>query len=346
MASVSPFATTAIRRARPADYEPLLAWLNGIFYPEIPRYFQTEYCHVFYGPESILKTSLILEEDGQYLAHVSLVSLDLRTSLGVLRVGAIGMVAVDRKARGRGLMRLLLEEAHRVALEEGCALAFLGGVRSLYTRFGYEVCGLNYEWMWDRQGRKVDFQASRLPKPEAANILHPLWLQRPLGTVWSPSVFPKLVERPGWEVWRAGQGQSAYALARQEDARILVDGFFGNPEGFCPLMDFLSQRYDKLLYLRHCAGDALLHSWMEASGMDVARKGNGMLKILDASALERAWKGNAPAILRTLVGREFSSSPDDITELRQAIRLLFGDPFDGMPNSDPIFWGWETVSYV
>lgn len=339
-------ATTTIRRANQTDYEPLLAWLNGIFHPKIPDFFQTEYCHVFHGPESILETSLILEEGGEYLAHVSLVPLELRTSLGILRVGAIGMVAVDPKARGRGLMRLVLEEAHQIAREEGCALAFLGGIRSLYTRFGYEICGLSYEWMWDRQGRKMRPEANRLAVSDAAKTFHPLWIQKPYGILWRPEAFSKVLERPHWEVWTAAPHYASYAVIKREEGRILMDVFLGDPEGFCPLMDSLDQHEGKPLHLRHSAGDAFLHSWMENSGMDIARKSIGMLKILNIPALEKAWGGHSPPILQTLRDGEPPSKPQDLARQRQAVRSLFGDPFDGIPKPNPISWSWETISYV
>lgn len=335
---MSVLSIPEIRHATAADYEPLLNWLNGIFQPDVPNFFQNSYAHVFHGPESITDTSLVLQEGRQYLGHITMLPLEIKTSIGNLRTGAIGQVAVDPSARGRGLLHVLMQAAHREALAKGCVIGFLGGVRSLYSRFGYEICGMNYEWMWDRQGRKAASGPHLLDSVSVADAIHEHWGRKPYGVCWSRDVFGKVLQRPLWEVWKSGSG-TAYALLHKGAGRRMVDGFFGDAEEFQSLLDSLCE--DSPIYIRHGTGDTMMEQWMEESGMDITRKGNGMIKILDVRGLRK----NMP-MLEQIAGHEFSKDPNIIRKQRLAVRELFGDPFDKFHNPNPILWGWESISYV
>lgn len=333
-----------IRHATPEDYEPLLNWLNEIFRPDAPDYFQKNYGHVFYGPESIAANSLILKERRQYLGHITILPLEMKTSIGTLRVGAIGQVAVDPSARGNGLMRILMESAHQEALARGCVLGFLGGIRSLYSRFGYEICGINYEWMWDRQGRKVRGSAHLMDPAHWGDVIYGHWSGKPHGICWSREGFDRLLRRPSWEAWM-NDSHTACVLAHREARRMLVDGFFGDPRELQSMLDDLCEYDAKPVYVRHCAGDVMSNAWMEEAGMDIMRKGNGMIKILDARGLREKGLKNVSALGR-IAGHEFSRDPEIITQQRLLVRELFGDPFDKFPHPSPVLWGWETLSYV
>ncbi|HWL53198.1 MAG TPA: GNAT family N-acetyltransferase [Chthoniobacteraceae bacterium] len=337
-----------IRPATASEYEELVAWLNGIFHPHCPDFFQTRYCHLFRGGAAMEQSSLVIEEEGRYLGHIGLYVFGLRTSVGPLRTGGIGCVAVAPEARGRGIARRLLDAAHHKALEEGCVIGLLGGIRSIYGSAGYEICGLRYQWMWDRQRRKPAQGWRRVAPETAAEIVHPLWKRARHGVLWEPEIFAQLPLRTGWETWVDGANES-YTFVQVGQDLVLVDHFHVAETGFQAMMDAISHHYLKPVQLHHPAGDAFLHAEMTRSGMDPRRMSQGMLKILNAAALgERCHnKGLATGPhLAGIAGHELSHAPDTVARQRLASRKVFGDPFESGAGQPGIRWGWEDISHI
>lgn len=337
-----------IRPASAAEYERLLTWLNGIFHPAVPDFFQTHYCHLFRGADALGEESLVIESGEGYLGHIGVYVFDLRTSLGPLRVGGIGGVAVAPEARGRGMARQLLDAAHRKAAAAGCVAILLGGIRSIYTGSGYEVCGRQYHWMWDCGQRPVPTAWNRLTLGEAAEVLVPLWPRAEFGVLWKPEITAQLPRRVGWETW-VNARRDAYAVVRTGESGMMVDHFLAAEAEFGVMMDAISGHYPEPVSVRHPEGAAFLHGEMTRAGMDPQRRSLGMLKILDAGALEKqllAAGEHAEPCLSAIAGREFSRKPEDVARQRLASRKVFGDPFTADGGPPPILWDWEYISHV
>ncbi len=339
-----------LRAVEEGEYDSLLAWLNTLFGRPGTRFFQDHYAHVWGDRKGASGTSFVMKDGDRYLAHIRVCPIVLKTSVGHLPVAGIGQVAVDPGARGQGMVGRLMEKAHEVAVTQGKVACFLGGNRSLYAKFGYEICGHHYEWAWDRHCYPEKAKIRRMECAIDFDTVDRLWLERPHGVIWPREVFARVLRRPGWEHWKVNPEGDAFASVKVEATRVLVDSYMGASSAFIAMANALKDHYDRALYIRHGIGDRFLHSMMDAVGMDITRRMQGMVKILDARAISERLQsagGDLSGLeeLESIRGREFSPDDDALSDQRRASRKVFGDPFDHYPVG-PILWGIERISYV
>ncbi len=75
--------------------------------------------------------------DGRVASTLALLDNELRIGEAKLPAGQIEFVATDESARGRGLVRAQMEEAHRRSDAAGHAAVFIVGIPNFYRQFGY-----------------------------------------------------------------------------------------------------------------------------------------------------------------------------------------------------------------
>ncbi|MFE7116684.1 GNAT family N-acetyltransferase [Streptomyces sp. NPDC057654] len=125
-----------IRTARPADEPALHALWAACFgaAPQLPVVYALD-------PDRHRHTFLAVSDDGTIDAVVVYVPRDIRDAEGVpVRVGGIGSVATRPEARGRGLIRALLQEAAATMRAESCAWSLLfTGTPGVYTGSGWQT---------------------------------------------------------------------------------------------------------------------------------------------------------------------------------------------------------------
>lgn len=133
-----------IRWMTEAEYPELLPFLDRAFgfEPEkngfltfLPKLYRREYkpwnCNrAVRDPES-----------GALSAVLGLYPLTLRIAGRQLSCMALGNMAVEKHARGQGLMTALMADAVEQCRAAGCELAVLGGQRQRYAAFGFEPTG-------------------------------------------------------------------------------------------------------------------------------------------------------------------------------------------------------------
>lgn len=88
-------------------------------------------------------------EGGVPVSNVNWYSVQLKSAESVITAGQVGGVCSDEAFRGLGNAELLLLYSFFQMREEGVALAFISGDRSLYTRHGARHFGKEYHFMWD-----------------------------------------------------------------------------------------------------------------------------------------------------------------------------------------------------
>ncbi len=74
---------------------------------------------------------------GALVAQVAVHDKRLGTEAGEVRVAGVAEVCVHPDERGKGYMRLLLEQAHRWCREQGMLFSTLFGISEIYGTFGY-----------------------------------------------------------------------------------------------------------------------------------------------------------------------------------------------------------------
>ncbi len=94
--------------------------------------------------EKCTDSHIIIKDNGKIIAALAFYDTKLLLGDSEMKALGIGSVAVDKKYRGRGLMRMLLEEADKIAAQKGAEIAVLSGYRQRYSRFGFEKGGIHH----------------------------------------------------------------------------------------------------------------------------------------------------------------------------------------------------------
>lgn len=90
-----------------------------------------------YAHEVPLHRYLVRDTEGRLVAHLGIHDKLLGVGSGEVQVGGMAEVCVDETQRGRGLVKRLLDEAHRALAERGVPFAFLFGEPAIYGSSGY-----------------------------------------------------------------------------------------------------------------------------------------------------------------------------------------------------------------
>ena len=122
------------------DYDELLRFENRIFKTSFTKIMPK----IYRDKEKCTDSHIVIRDNGKIIA--ALAYYDTKLILGSEEIKAIGIgsVAVDKKYRGKGLMRTLLEEADVLAEAKGAETAILSGYRQRYSRFGFEKGGIHH----------------------------------------------------------------------------------------------------------------------------------------------------------------------------------------------------------
>lgn len=75
--------------------------------------------------------------EGQLLAHLAVHEKVISVGGADVAIGGMAEVCVHESARGRGYVRLLLEQAHRELVDSDIGFAFLFGDANIYGSSGY-----------------------------------------------------------------------------------------------------------------------------------------------------------------------------------------------------------------
>ena len=131
---------TEVTSASYSDYNELLRFENKVFKTNFTRIMPK----LYRDKEKCTDSHLIIKDNGKIIAALAFYDAKLLLGNSTLKALGIGSVAVDKKYRGNGLMKVLLDEADRVAAEKGAHIALLSGYRQRYSRFGFEKGGIHH----------------------------------------------------------------------------------------------------------------------------------------------------------------------------------------------------------
>ncbi len=158
-----------VRISQDADREKLIACADSAFGDSVPVGGFAGLLPKLYGPGArVGGNHLIAEEDGEILGVVLAEPMEYRVFGERLKIASVGTVSVAGQARGRGIMRLLMDETVRRLREEGFDFVFLGGQRQRYAYWGFQGCGTQMGFSWNQANLK---HGSELPQEERVELV-------------------------------------------------------------------------------------------------------------------------------------------------------------------------------
>ena len=136
---------TELRPLRKGDMHALSALLNTAFTgnPD-SRHFEEGLPKMWVDDDEHMARHIAVFEDGIMAGAVGIYPYDVRIGTKTLRFATVGNIGVLKEYRRRGYMKLLMNAAMEVLERERIDVSRLGGLRSRYEHYGYELCGTNY----------------------------------------------------------------------------------------------------------------------------------------------------------------------------------------------------------
>lgn len=89
-----------------------------------------------------------ISDEGEIHGCISNCEMNYHIGDEVLKISSSGNVAVGQEARGRGLMTIMFEAVDKSLTEDDFDLSYLHGARTRYQYFGYELCGVEYRFVF------------------------------------------------------------------------------------------------------------------------------------------------------------------------------------------------------
>ena len=136
-----------IEQLHKGNLPELLEFLNGAFTGNPHSdFFETKLPKLWVDDDVHMEKHHVIREQGSIIASVGIYPFEVEIAGKTFRFATVGNMGTAESARGKGCMAALYEYANRVLREQGIDVARLGGKRSRYARFGYEVCGSMYRF--------------------------------------------------------------------------------------------------------------------------------------------------------------------------------------------------------
>ncbi len=134
-----------IRRGNAAEFNKIIDFIDFVFSKDSgPHDFKNMYPNLYRETDESMNNLVNLWDDGELRASVLVFPRTLCVGGSRLKVYGIGSVASHPRFRGRGYMTMLLNGINDEMRAEGVHLSNLGGRRSRYNHFGYEIAGSAY----------------------------------------------------------------------------------------------------------------------------------------------------------------------------------------------------------
>lgn len=129
-----------------ADFEEAVDFINLVFSGHAPHDFEKLLPKLYRRDEEAMGCNWAVKEEGRIRAVVGLFPMVWNIEGIQLRVGGIGGVSTHPRRRGAGYMKALMHRCVDRMRQEDYPISWLGGQRQRYAYFGYERCGLAFEY--------------------------------------------------------------------------------------------------------------------------------------------------------------------------------------------------------
>lgn len=136
---------TELRYLRAGEMHALSALLNTAFTGDPDsRHFEDGLPKMWVDDEEHMLRHIAVFEDGVMAGAVGIYPYDVSIGTKTLHFATVGNIGVLPAYRGRGYMKLLMDAAMDALRRQKIDVSRLGGLRTRYERYGYEMCGTNY----------------------------------------------------------------------------------------------------------------------------------------------------------------------------------------------------------
>lgn len=135
-----PDTNTAVTLAAYEDYDELLRFENRVFKTSFTKIMPK----IYRDKEKCTDGHIVIKDNGKIIAALAYYHTKLILGGCEIKAMGVGSVAVDKKHRGKGLMKTLLEKSDELAVESGAEIGLLSGYRQRYSRFGFEKGGIHH----------------------------------------------------------------------------------------------------------------------------------------------------------------------------------------------------------
>jgi predicted acetyltransferase len=233
-----------------------------------------------------------LFDSGQLLGMVSMTPKNLLVGNCKINVGGIGTVATLPDARGKGVMRKLLNYSIEQMRQQNIPLSILWGDTQRYRHFGWETCGRKLHF-------RINGRSMKSYAPQTGFSIKPYNKQQHLEAIMAMhdaqtcrverqrKDFEDYLNRESVMVWFASQGGKTAYLVQENEFIIESAGGF---ELVCQGLNYLLNNYERnTLIIQKMDYDSAttnelyrLSSWWSVEPL-------GMLKIINLEHTLRAF---------------------------------------------------------
>ena len=135
-----------------SDYTEIIEYLNNVFSETNGREmnFKKSFPRVFKELDENMSWHYAVKENGKICGTAASYPLTYSVGEEVLHLAACGNVAVSSDYRNQGIMQLLMNQLVKELPEKGFDIAYLHGYRTRYRTFGFERCGVEYIFQFNK----------------------------------------------------------------------------------------------------------------------------------------------------------------------------------------------------
>ena len=224
--------TFTLETARPTDRAELLEFLGNAFKTNDANHprFETLYPDLFEPADAVMaRHRVIRDEAGRIAACVGGYPMRVRVGACAVGVWGVGQVSCAPALRGGGRMTALMDELCERMEKSGAGLAWLGGRRDRYARFGFDMAGSNFSSGMDKRSVGEPEPGWTVEQADAAQPAR-FWALRERAAVREevpPELWTKRLLRGGkpHRVFIASRNGNAeaFCVAQAEDGNNLLE---------------------------------------------------------------------------------------------------------------------------
>jgi predicted N-acetyltransferase YhbS len=218
-----------VDRARPDELEALLAVFDGAFMHDHPghRHFVELAPHLYLPENFRAEDHLVVREGGRPVAALALLPLQFAAGPNMIAGAGVGQVSTLPEFRGGGFMTAMMKHVEALMDRDGpdgVVLAYLGGDRFRYARFGFEKAGC--AWQFEVSGPSLgalDLTPWTFTEQERlAPWMHECFEQKPYRRAVAFNEAVWAVRRPGGRLLTAEgpAGRATVTYAKHEDPAL------------------------------------------------------------------------------------------------------------------------------
>ena len=173
-----------LRRLHAGDMQMLSTLLNTAFTgaPDT-RHFEEGLPKMWVDDDEHMGRHIAVFENDIPVGAVGIYPYDVNIGGKILRFATVGNIGVLGEYRGKGYMQALMEAAMAELDALDIDVSRLGGLRTRYERYGYEMCGTNYTVRISKRnaeeaypdGTDITFSAAAADDAEALSLIRALY---------------------------------------------------------------------------------------------------------------------------------------------------------------------------